>query len=81
MVMFRPQTPFRIFKEETMASGILIVDVEGDFEQSKIGVWHTDADGMITVAHLGTFPSQTTELAGMAGDPETLARTILSEFK
>jgi hypothetical protein len=63
-----------------MASGILIVD-EVESEESKVGVWHTDEDGMITVVHLGTFPSKTTQLAGMADHPEVLARTLFSEFK
>jgi hypothetical protein len=68
------------FKEEIMASGILIVEVEeGELEQSKVGVWQTDDDGMITVVHLGTFPSKTSQLGGSAGDPETLARIIFSE--
>jgi hypothetical protein len=63
-----------------MASGVLIVDVEGDVEQSKVGMWHTDEDGMITFVNLGTFPSKTTQLAGMAARPEVLARTLFSEF-
>jgi hypothetical protein len=63
-----------------MANGVLIVDVEGDVEQSKVGVWRTDEDGMITVVKLGTFPSKTTQLAGMATHPEVLARMLFSEF-
>lgn len=63
-----------------MANGILIVD-EVESEQSKVGVWHTDDDGMITVVHLGSFPSKTTQLGGLSGDPEALARMIFSEFK
>jgi hypothetical protein len=63
-----------------MANGILIVDVEGEVERSKVGVWHTDADGMITVVNLGTFPSKATQLGGLAGDPEALARMLFSEF-
>jgi hypothetical protein len=61
------------------ASGILIVD-EAESERAKVGVWNTDADGMITVVNLGSFPSKTTQLGGSAGDPETLARMIFSEF-
>jgi hypothetical protein len=62
------------------ASGILIVD-EVELERSKVGVWHTDDDGMITVVHVGTFPSKTTQLGGLSGDPEALARMLLSEFE
>jgi hypothetical protein len=62
-----------------MASGILIVE-ETESEQAKVGAWSTDDEGMITVVHFGTFPSKTTQLGGMAANPETLARTILSEF-
>ncbi len=62
------------------ASGIVIVENE-ESEHAKVGVWRTDDDGMITVTHLGTFPSKTTQLGGHAGNPEGLARLILSEFK
>jgi hypothetical protein len=66
--------------EESMtASGIVIVDKE-DSECAKLGVWRTDDEGMITVVDVGTFPSTTTKLGGHAGDPESLARVILSEF-
>jgi hypothetical protein len=63
-----------------MADGILIVD-EIESERSKVGVWHTDEDGLITVVHLGSFPSKTTQLAGHENNPETLARMLFSEFR
>jgi hypothetical protein len=61
-------------------SGILVVD-EVEFEQSKVGVWRVDAEGMITVVHLGTFPSKTTELGGISGDAEELARVMLDRIQ
>jgi hypothetical protein len=62
-----------------MASGILIVD-DVESEQSKVGVWRTDDDGMITVVHLGNFPSKTTQVGGLFENPESLARLLFSEF-
>jgi hypothetical protein len=72
--------PFDIvIQGKQMASGIWIVD-EVESERSKVGVWHTDEAGMITVVNLGAFPSKTTQLAGLAEDPEVLARMLFSEF-
>jgi hypothetical protein len=39
------------------------------------------ADDYVTVVHLGTFPSKTTELGGIAGDAEELARVMLDRIQ
>jgi hypothetical protein len=62
-----------------MVTGILIVD-DVESERSKVGVWHTDEDGMITVVNLGLFLAKATPVAGMAQNPEVLGRMLFSEF-